>query len=128
MGGLSFFEKWTGRKSNAALKKEVVKEAEQVIKLTQENEDLKKQIVAAKSDFARVNAELVKANSKVCPVPPPCPPPDLNKIQLKDIPNVGDKFKLWIKTLPATTADRKKIVDYVTTLPESQRQAALPSE
>jgi hypothetical protein len=108
MGGLSFLQKLTGRTSNEEIKKAAIKEAEQIIKLKQENEDLQKQLVKAAADMNRVNAELQKAAGKVCP---PCPPLDLSKVQLKDIPNVGDKFKIWLKTLPSTTQDRQKIVD-----------------
>jgi cell division septum initiation protein DivIVA len=120
MGGLSFLQKWTGRTSSEQLKKTAIKEAEEIIKLKQQNEDLRAQVAQGASDMNRVNAELQQAVSKVCPPPPPCPacppPPacptlDLNKVKLKDIPNVGDKFKMWLKTLPATTEDRKKIVD-----------------
>ena len=151
MGGLSFLQKITGRTSSKQVKEVAIKEAEEIIKLKQQNEDLKAQVSKATADLSkvtadlskfkadlskatadvsRVNAELKKEKdtAKVCPMPPPCPPPDLSRIQLKDIPNVGDKFKIWLRSLPATTADRKKIVDYVNTLPESQRELALPSE
>lgn len=110
MGGLSFLQKWSGRTSTEQLKKTAIKEAEEIIKLKQQNEDLKAQVTKTSEDLKKALAKTCPP----CPAPAPCPPCptlDLNKVQLKDIPNVGDKFKIWLKTLPATTADRKKIVD-----------------